>query len=43
MHTPSNSKIALVLGANGRLGAAAVQAFTAAGWRVLAQARRTPR
>ena len=42
MHTPSNSKIALVLGANGRLGAAAVQACTAAGWRVLAQARRTP-
>ena len=32
----------LVLGANGRFGAAAVQAFAAAGWRVLAQARRTP-
>ena len=31
----------LVLGANGRFGAAAVQAFAAAGWRVLAQARRT--
>ena len=42
MHTPPNPKIALVLGANGRLGAAAVQAFAAAGWRVLAQARRTP-
>ena len=42
MHTPSNSKTAIVLGANGRLGAAAVQAFAAAGWRVLAQARRTP-
>jgi nucleoside-diphosphate-sugar epimerase len=32
--------IALVLGANGRLGAAAVDAFAAAGWAVLAQARR---
>jgi len=32
----------LVLGANGRLGAAAVRAFAAAGWRVLAQARRQP-
>ena len=30
--------IALVLGANGRLGAAAVEAFAAAGWAVLAQA-----
>ena len=30
----------LVLGANGRFGAAAVQAFAEAGWRVLAQARR---
>lgn len=30
----------LVLGANGRFGAAAVEAFAAAGWRVLAQARR---
>jgi nucleoside-diphosphate-sugar epimerase len=34
--------IALVLGANGRLGAAVVQAFAAAGWTVLAQARRPP-
>ncbi|HSW27114.1 MAG TPA: NAD(P)H-binding protein, partial [Burkholderiaceae bacterium] len=34
--------IALVLGANGRLGAAAVEAFAAAGWAVLAQARRPP-
>jgi nucleoside-diphosphate-sugar epimerase len=34
--------IVLVLGANGRLGAAAVQAFAAAGWAVLAQARRAP-
>lgn len=29
----------LILGANGRLGAAAVQAFAAAGWQVRAQAR----
>ena len=34
--------IVLVLGANGRLGAAVVQAFAAAGWAVLAQARRPP-
>lgn len=33
---------ALILGANGRLGAAAVSAFAASGWRVLAQARRAP-
>jgi nucleoside-diphosphate-sugar epimerase len=32
----------LVLGANGRVGHAAVLAFAAAGWRVLAQARRSP-
>jgi nucleoside-diphosphate-sugar epimerase len=32
----------LVLGANGRFGAVAVQAFAAAGWQVLAQARRAP-
>ena len=32
----------LVLGANGRLGDAAVHAFCDAGWRVLAQARRAP-
>jgi nucleoside-diphosphate-sugar epimerase len=32
----------LILGANGRLGAAATQAFAAAGWAVLAQARRAP-
>ena len=30
----------LILGANGRFGGAAVAAFAAAGWRVLAQARR---
>lgn len=33
-------KSILILGAAGRLGAAAVQAFAAAGWRVLAQQRR---
>jgi nucleoside-diphosphate-sugar epimerase len=32
----------LILGAAGRLGQAAVAAFTAAGWRVLAQARHAP-
>ena len=32
----------LVLGANGRFGQAAVTAFAAAGWRVLAQSRRAP-
>ena len=32
----------LVLGANDRFGAAAVNAFAAAGWRVLAQLRRAP-
>jgi nucleoside-diphosphate-sugar epimerase len=32
----------LILGANGRLGTAAAQAFDAAGWRVLAQVRREP-
>ena len=36
------SRSVLVLGANGRLGQAAVSAFAAAGWRVLAQARRAP-
>jgi len=37
-----SNRIALVLGANGRFGAAAVAAFAAAGWTVLAQARRSP-
>ena len=37
-HTPTPS--VLVLGSQGRLGHAAVQAFAAAGWRVWAQARR---
>lgn len=32
----------LILGAAGRFGAAAVQSFAAAGWRVLAQQRRAP-
>lgn len=32
----------LILGAGGRFGAAAVQAFAAAGWTVLAQQRRSP-
>jgi nucleoside-diphosphate-sugar epimerase len=32
----------LILGANGRLGAAAVKAFAGAGWQVLAQARCQP-
>ena len=36
------SPTVLVLGANGRVGAAAVQAFAAAGWQVLAHARRAP-
>jgi nucleoside-diphosphate-sugar epimerase len=33
----------LILGANGRLGRAAMLAFADAGWRVLAQARRAPK
>lgn len=37
--TPPRPSV-LILGANGRLGCAAAQAFTAAGWRVLAQVRR---
>jgi len=40
MHT--EDRTVLVLGANGRLGQAAVTAFAAAGWRVLAHARRAP-
>jgi len=40
--TPSapRSRTVLVLGANGRFGLAAAQAFAAAGWRVLAHVRR---
>lgn len=37
-----NRPTVIVLGANGRFGAAAVTAFAAAGWRVLAQMRRAP-
>jgi len=37
-----NTPIVLVLGANGRLGQAAVQAFAAVGWQVRAQMRRSP-
>ncbi len=36
------NKTVLVLGANGRFGRAAVNAFAAAGWRVFAQVRRAP-
>src|SRR5262245_34180250 len=42
MSSSSLKPIVLVLGANGRLGAAAVRAFAAAGWAVRAQARRAP-
>lgn len=37
-----SNPVVLVLGANGRFGTAAVAAFDAAGWTVLAQARRAP-
>ncbi len=40
MTATPNSPTVLVLGANGRFGAAATQAFAAAGWRVKAQVRR---
>jgi nucleoside-diphosphate-sugar epimerase len=36
-----SERTVLILGSQGRFGAAAVQAFSAAGWRVLAQARRS--
>jgi nucleoside-diphosphate-sugar epimerase len=39
---PNPSPTVLILGANGRFGAAAVEAFAAAGWHVLAQARQAP-
>lgn len=39
MHAPPKRTV-LVLGANGRFGAAACEAFSAAGWQVIAQARR---
>jgi nucleoside-diphosphate-sugar epimerase len=38
----TNPRTVLILGAQGRFGRAAVHAFAAAGWRVLAQVRRTP-
>lgn len=38
----SSRPLALVLGAHGRFGSAAVQSFAAAGWDVLAQVRRSP-
>lgn len=41
MRHPSSPRTVLVLGAAGRLGSAAVEAFAAAGWRVIAQARRS--
>ena len=37
---PSPSRTVLVLGANGRFGLAAAQAFASAGWHVLAHVRR---
>lgn len=39
---PSTPRTVLILGANGRLGLAAAQAFDRAGWQVLAQVRRAP-
>ena len=42
MTPETRANTVLVLGAGGRLGAAVVQAFAAAGWRVLAQQRRAP-
>ena len=39
---PGTRPTVLILGANGRFGATAAQAFAAAGWRVLAQVRRAP-
>ena len=42
MTTAAPAPRVLILGANGRFGAAAVQAFAAAGWQVLAQVRRPP-
>ncbi len=40
---PDPRPAVLVLGANGRFGLAAVRAFAAAGWRVVAHTRRAPR
>lgn len=41
-HPTPRTRRVLILGANGRFGLAAAQAFDAAGWDVLAQVRRTP-
>jgi nucleoside-diphosphate-sugar epimerase len=41
-HLPDTRPTVLILGANGRFGAAAALAFAAVGWRVLAQVRRAP-
>ncbi len=40
--TSLSARRVLILGANGRFGLAAAQAFDAAGWDVMAQVRRTP-
>jgi len=40
--TTPGTRTVLILGANGRFGAAATRAFADAGWQVIAQARRTP-
>jgi nucleoside-diphosphate-sugar epimerase len=40
--SPQNQTTVLILGANGRLGCAAAQAFDTAGWQVLAQVRQGP-
>ena len=42
MTRSSSHPIALILGANGRFGLAAAQAFSAAGWQVVAPLRRDP-
>lgn len=42
MNPLSNRPAVLIIGANGRLGCAAAQAFSDAGWRVFAHVRRTP-
>lgn len=38
----TSSSTVLILGAGGRLGAACAKAFAGAGWRVIAQTRKTP-
>ncbi|MDT3680170.1 MAG: epimerase [Burkholderiaceae bacterium] len=40
--TAPGTRTVLILGANGRFGAAATRAFANAGWQVIAQARRAP-